>query len=228
MPYRHTPHDIPDVILLLGTDASGKDHVANVLERFIRKRGGDVEKRKRYFSGRPTDEASSIHKSFFDHLQERVFLALYPRMGALLPLLMNAMIRWDVARFSAPDKKLIVVGHNALRAMAFHWGHSESSAAAFHIPTYLREAFHKANEKTGAHAIVLDVDHAVRHARIASRVRRRVADSFDRYMMQDPARSERIEACLVSAARELLNAQTMINNELLEEEIMAYVVEDIK
>ncbi len=221
MSFFHAPHDIPDVILLLGTDASGKDHVANVLERFIRKRGGNVEKRKRFFSSRPTNESSSIQKGLFDHLQESAFLALYPRMGAVLPFFMNALIRWDVARFRAPDKKLIVVGHNGLRALAFHWGRSERSAAAFHVPAYLREAFRKAKEKTGAHAIVLDVHHAVRQARIASRMRHNVADLFDRYMMQNPERSERIEACLVLAARELLGAQIMLNNDLHEEEIVA-------
>lgn len=228
MPYRYPPYDFPDVILLLGTDASGKDYVANVIEKMIREAGGDVEKRKRYFSGRVTHETSSLHKSFLDVAQEFLFLAFYPYLGKLLPLAMNLLIRFDLARFRPADKKLIVVGHSAVRALAFYWGRENASASVFDIPDYLCSTLRLVREKTGVHAIILDVEHDVRQARINRRLRHGVSDRFDRYMLEDPVRSERIEECLIRAAQQLLGAVVMANNDLHETEIRKLVLEDIR
>ena len=56
------PKEIPDVILLVGTDASGKDHIANLLVEMIEEAGGQVEKRKQYLTGKHAQEESGSHK----------------------------------------------------------------------------------------------------------------------------------------------------------------------
>ncbi len=40
------PENIPDIILIVGIDAAGKDHLAKVAQRLIREKGGCVEKRQ--------------------------------------------------------------------------------------------------------------------------------------------------------------------------------------
>lgn len=219
MSYDYPPHDLPDVILVIGTDASGKDYIAKVLEDMIRESGGEVEKRKRFFSGSVTTAVCSTNKGLLDRAQEALFLALYPFFGSLILLVFSLWTRWDIYKFRAPQKKLIVVGHNGLRALAFYWARHMTADGGFSIPSFLKRTFSFLIEKTGAHVIVLDVDHDVRQQRINDRVETGLADNFDLYMLENSERSEAIESCLVKGAQELLGATLMINNNLKVEEL---------
>jgi hypothetical protein len=212
---KNYPWDIPDAILLLGTDASGKDYVANVLTDLIREAGGEVEKRQRFFGGKTISAASSEDKGFFDTLQEKTFLLLFQRLGFLMPLLVSLIIFWDSRRFRLPvEKKLVVVGHNALRALAFHLGHRFDSAEQIRLPWYLIRALNTMKRATHAHIIVLDVDDHIRKKRIAARLSEGSEDTFDRYMHSDSERSERIEACLVQLVLKYLDGRLLENNDL--------------
>lgn len=225
---KHFPWEYPDVILVLGTDAAGKDHVANLLVEMIRDSGGEAEKRKRFFSGEATEAASSEKKSFVDTLQEKAFLLLFERLGFLLPFLMSCVIRWDLKRFQPPahEKKLVVVGHNALRALAFHMGQRFWDSSHQQLPWYLRSALAKMKRATGAHVIVLDVEDGIRKARINARLANGSEDTFDRYMHSDGERSERIEASLVSLACSQLGATLIENNDLDADELQSMLRAD--
>ncbi len=211
---------IPDTIVLLGTDASGKDFIAEQLQKMIAEEGVVVEKRKRFLSGSVTAETSSTKKGFLDTLQEKAFLTLYPHMGPLLPFLLGQLILMDLRRFKKPGgKKLLVVGHNALRALAFHFGQTEKTANAFNVPPYLDRILSKLKDDSGACFIVLDVAADVRAARLKMRAKASEMDLFDKYMHDDPARSERIEDCLIRLVTEKLGGSLMMNNDPNEPEI---------
>jgi hypothetical protein len=215
---KNYPWDIPDVILLLGTDASGKDYVANILTDLIREAGGDVEKRQRFLGGKITRAASSEDKGFFDTLQEKAFLILFKRLGFLMPLLVSVITLWDSRRFRLPEgKKLVVVGHNGLRALAFYLGHRFSSVEQIRLPWYLSSALKKMKTATHAHIVVLDVDDHIRKKRIGARLSEGSEDTFDRYMHSDSERSERIEDCLVHLALKYLDGRLIENNDLSDE-----------
>ncbi len=217
------PHRFPDVILLLGTDASGKDHVAVIIEAMIRRAGGTVEKRRRFFSGKVTREASSTGKSGLDTFQEILFLSLYTLLAPLLPRLIDLVIRRDLRRFSPPAGKLVVVGHNALRGLAFHFGHRRTTGPV-DLPPYLQRTFARLREETHAHIIVLDVEDHIRKRRIAERLATGRADRFDRYMAADGRRSERIEACLVDLVCRHLGGVLIANNDLGDEELQSQIL----
>lgn len=214
------PWDIPDVILLIGTDASGKDHVANVLINLIRESGGEVEKRQRFFSGKATNAVSSENKGRFDTFQEKAFLGLFKYLGFLMPLILSMVIVWDLRRFRLPDdKKLVLVGHNCLRGLAFHLAHVFSSIDQIRLPWYLKRTLEKLQSTTNVHVIVLDVEDYIRKQRIAERMSRGTEDEFDRYMHRDGERSEHIEACLVHLARQYLDGKLIENNDLSADEL---------
>lgn len=221
MATQYKPHKWPDVILLIGTDASGKDHIANVLEKMICDEGGLVEKRMRFFSASPTRQKTSTNKNIWDNFQEVVFLNVYRYLGPLLPLLLTGLLFYDLYRYRRADKKLVVVGHNCLRALAFYWAEHLRPDGSLIIPNYLNYAFSKLKEKTGVEVLVLDVSHHIRKKRIMRRVEQGLADRFDLYMLSDPVRSERIEACLVLGAVSLLQANLMMNDDICDDEVKA-------
>ena len=68
--------------------------------------------------------------------------------------------------------------------------------------------------------MVLDVAPATRRRRIADRIQSGTVDPFDRYMLADPDRAERIEHCLVELATRYLNA-TVIENDDLDDAALA-------
>jgi len=214
------PKEIPDVVLILGTDASGKDHVANILVAMIREAGGTVEKRARFLSGRPTREKDSSRKGWWDTLQERGFLLLFRALAAVMPLLVAAVVLWDLRRYRPPaDKKLVVVGHNGLRALALHLGHSCPAPEKMRLPSYLSRTLERMREETRMQVIVLDVEDRVRKERIAARQAGGSEDVFDRYMRRDGRRSEHIEACLVRLAIGWLDGRLIENNDLSEKQL---------
>lgn len=217
------PAKFPDVILLLGTDAAGKDHVAVILETMIREAGGEVEKRRRFFAGAITEERSSTDKGLLDSLQERMFLLLLPSLGTLLPFLVNRLLLRDIRRFKPPAKKLIVVGHNGLRALAFYLGHSRKLSAKRRLPDYLIGTLHHLQQKTAVHIIVLDVDDHIRKQRIAQRLDSGKADNFDQYMAANGSRSERIESALVQLTIQHLGGAMIVNNDLSEDDLRSHI-----
>lgn len=215
------PHTIPDVVLILGTDAAGKDHVANILADMIHEVGGEVQKRRGFLSGSPSRTKDSTKKSLWQHAQELVFLSLYARVGPLLPLAVCGVARLDAMRFKEPERKLIVVGHHGLRALAFYLGDKPERRAALALSGCLENAFQAMRERTNLHTIVIDIHHDVRKQRLTARGATGDQDFFDRYMLKHVGLGERIEASLVNLAQKYLDATLITNNDLSEQEIRA-------
>ncbi len=208
------------MILVLGTDASGKDHVANILMHMIGEAGGATEKRQRYFSGKPTTAESSEGKGGFETFQEKIFLSLYKPLSFFLPLLLCLVTLWDLRQFALPEgKKVVVIGHNCFRAMGFYLSHKFSSAEEIRLPWYVVKVLEKVLVKTNVHVIALDVEDHIRKKRIAKRVAEGAEDEFDKYMHSDGDRSEHIESCLVQLACKYLNGKLIENNDLTDEEL---------
>lgn len=209
----------PDITLIIGTDASGKDHVANILANMIKEKGGSYEKRKRFLTGKVTTRTSSSGKSGFELFLEKAFISLYPYFSILLPPMLNLLLQKDLAKFKQSDKKLIIIGHNCLRGLAFHWGHRYKNTSTIPVSEGLRKNLQKMCNLTGLHTIVLDVDDHIRRERIIERQSCGEADNFDMYMAANSTRSERIESCLVWLAEKHLRGQLIENNDLPEEEL---------
>ena len=68
----------PDILLIIGTDASGKNHVANFVNDMYEKSGYGIEKRDGWFSAEASDVVSSEDKGFFSLLKEKIFLSSVP------------------------------------------------------------------------------------------------------------------------------------------------------
>jgi hypothetical protein len=219
----HPPPVVPDVILILGTDAAGKDHVANILSHMIREGGGHVQKRRGFFSATPSRTKDSTKKSLIDYAQERLFLATHGLIAPLMPALVGGVLLGDRLFFSRPDHKLIIIGHHALRALAFHLGRSKKSASSFCLPDYLKNTIGQTREAVNPHVIVLDVDEKIRRRRISDRVATGTEDYLDKYMVLHRERADRIEHCLVRVATELMGAHLLTNNDLPEKAIRAFL-----
>lgn len=221
---RFKPEHLPDVILVLGTDAAGKDHVATILLEMINDGGGEAEKRKRFLAGAATVEVSSENKGWTDTFLEKLFLALYPYLSFLLPRLVHLATRYDSRRFRKPDKKLVVVGHNGLRGLAFHLGNNSEPSGTLTLPGYLDTTLREIKKSTGVCTIVLDVEDTIRQKRIQQRMAAGSEDNFDRYMSADGQRSERIEAWLVELAQTYLDPVLIENNDLSHDELKEQIL----
>lgn len=215
---------IPPTTLILGTDAAGKDHVANIVCDMIAEAGGVAQKRKHFLTGKATRAASSTGKGSLSLLAEKSFLALYPALFCLLPLGLTWLLRFDVAVFRQPQERLVIIGHNCLRGLAFHYGQRHGSPHEAVLPKRLVQALAALRCLPGLHTIVLDVDDTVRQARITRRRDLGQVDNFDLYMAGDSVRSERIEAMLVWLCGRHLNAQLIVNNDCSEEQLRALIV----
>jgi hypothetical protein len=113
----------PPVLLILGTDAAGKDYVADFLVRRWQARGHSLEKRAGAFAGAAVDaRPSSARKGRWGRFQERVFLTLFPLVRPLTPYLAQKLLPRDQQRFRPADRPLVVVSHTALRLLAFAYG----------------------------------------------------------------------------------------------------------
>ncbi|MDV7396071.1 hypothetical protein RZS08_32060, partial [Arthrospira platensis SPKY1] len=58
------------------------------------------------------------------------------------------------------------------------------------------------------------VEPGIRQQRITARIQSGTVDPFDRYMLANRERAERIEGCLVELAVGILNAKVIENNDL--------------
>ena len=204
----------PPVLLILGTDAAGKDHVAEFLIRRWRAAGHRVEKRAGTFSAPAADaRSSSERKGRGGRFQERAFLGLFPLLRPLLPAVARLLLARDRRRFRPSADPLVVVSHTALRLLALVLGQRREGADALARRPALEHAL-RAARTPGATVAVLDVAPATRRRRIAARIRSGTVDPFDRYMLADPDRAERIERCLVELATRHLNAAVIENDDL--------------
>lgn len=215
---------IPDVILVIGTDASGKDHVANLVVRMLEEQGETVEKRKRFLSGKVTKEATSEGKSRVETFLEKSFLTLYPHLGPILPVTLNMINKLDLLLFRKPEKKLVVVGHNGLRGLAFYLSKKVHPVKGLQIPAYIAFTLKKFVLNHHVHTIILDVEDSTRKQRIQERVARGADDQFDNYMLQDGQRSELIESCLVDMVTKHLNGTLIKNDDLSEQELRKQIL----
>ncbi len=205
----------PGVLLVLGTDASGKNHVANLIVSMLERSGRRVEKREGGFSKRRTDATSSEDKGPIRLLLEQSFLTTFPVNRGWLPLLLTALIARDLKRFRPVEgTTVLVISHTALRILAFILGHRFRRTGEIRIPRHLDLVLRHMVPVTGAKTIVLDIADEIRRKRIDLRRRSGTMDNFDRYMALDPVRSERIEHFLVWLAKRYLNAVVIENDDL--------------
>jgi hypothetical protein len=216
------PDSFPQTLLILGTDLSGKDHVANVLADGAVAAGLRVERRRGMFSSSSDRSRSSEGKGALALLLERIFLATLPLHCRLLPFFTTMLIEYDRLRFCLPKgARLVVVSHTPIRLLAFALGHLFPHAQGVVLPTMAVSALRRLQRRTAARVVVLDIDHAVRQRRLAERSVRGTDDVFDRYMRSDAERSERIEAILVRLACEHLQATVIENNDLDRQQLLA-------
>lgn len=209
----------PETILLLGTDASGKNHVANFMADMIEASGHSVEKRDGWLSKKAADIVSSEDKSTLDLMKEQAFIAAFAVTKSLIPLLAGLLVKLDLIRFRRSNRRIIVIGHHAFRVLAFYLGHVCRKEEEIFIPLYLDRILRTIVPATGVKSIVLDIDDRIRKQRIARRKAEGKADVFDRYMAEDGVRSERIEYYLVWLSRRYLSAYVLENNDLDKREL---------
>lgn len=211
----------PEILLILGTDLAGKDHVANIVGDAAARAGIRVERRRGRFSARPDGRRTSEGKGRFKLCLEWLFLATLPLYCRLFPYLLTLLIRWDLWRFRPPaEASVIVVSHTALRLLAFALGHIFTRVEEIRLPAVVEGSLRALAAATRARTIVLDVDHQVRAARLQERLQRGAGDCFDRYMITDPERSERIEHFLVWLGITYFGAVRIENNDLSDSELL--------
>lgn len=214
----HLPQ-VPNVLLILGTDAAGKNYIADFIHQSLCDAGIAVEKREGWFSAPATGNVSSEKKSPFALLLEKMFLRIFPATKFFLPLLLTLLIKADLRRFRRQPGKLLVISHTGLRILAFYLGHIFRDQEAIRLPGHLDRALRAIPHVTGTQTIVLDISDHIRKKRIARRSRDGKIDNFDRYMADNEKRSERIEAYLLWLATKYLHAAIIENNDLSDEEL---------
>lgn len=205
----------PPVLLILGTDAAGKDYVANFLIRRWQAMGYRMEKRAGAFAAPAVDDrSSSERKGRWGRFQEQGFLTLFPLIRPLTPYLAQKLLARDQQRFRPSNRPVVVVSHTALRLLAFAYG---PLLPPLPLSPALIQTLHALQATTHATVIVLDIDPAIRQQRIAARVQQGTVDPFDQYMQADHERAERIERYLVTLAMEHLQARVIENNNLADD-----------
>lgn len=203
------PDRKPLVVLVLGTDASGKDYVAGLLRAHLAERGLILEKRRGWLGAAPCDRPSSEDKHPFRLILERLFLAGFPILRWMLRPALAWAIHADRVLFRfARRADIVLVSHTPLRLLAFDLGHGQNQK----IPTCLSRALAALRASVELRAVVLDTKTEVRAQRIHERSAQGRADHFDNYMAAHPDRSERIAQALVSVAQDCLGAEVIHNN----------------
>ncbi|MBM9606060.1 hypothetical protein [Desulfopila inferna] len=220
------PEDIPDIILIVGIDAAGKDHLAKIAQRLIRERGGCAEKRKNLLSGSKAAENTSGAKTALVLFLERAFLVLLPFFGFLLPRILTVLLQRDLRKFKTPGEKLIIIGHRYLRGLAIYWALRYPRKDLIPLPQGLTATLAEMRTIPSFHTIVLSVDQIIRKRRITKRRTLGEADVFDRYMEENPEVAKHTEDILVWLTRQFLGAQLIVNNDLPEEELRRLIVRE--
>ena len=216
---------LPPVLLILGTDLAGKDHFANVLTDAAVAAGILVERRRGSLSARPDHRRTSEGKGLLNLWMEWTFLATLPLHCRFLPYLISLLILMDIKRFRPPScGSLLVVSHTPIRLLAFALGHLFDTLEEIKMPVVVEKALRAVACKTKAQTVVLDIHHDIRMERMQLRLQRGTGDYFDRYMSDDPIRSERIENFLVFIGVTYLGAVRIENNNLSDAELLACLV----
>ena len=196
-------------VLILGTDASGKDHVARLAQEHLGGTGRPFEKRRGLLSAAACDAESSERKSAARLFAERLFLRIYPFLGPILAPGISLCILADVLAFRLFRRApALVVSHSPIRLLAFHMGHAHS----FRAPGHLRHALAHMR-KCGLTTLLVTADPSARIRRIECRIRRDTVDNFDLYMAKSPELGENIAQSLRRVALDHLAAIEIPNDE---------------
>ena len=213
---------LPPVLLILGTDLAGKDHFANVLTDAAAAAGVFVERRRGLLSARPDHRRTSEGKGLLNLWMEWTFLFTLPLHCRFLPYLVTLLIWIDTKWFRPPaGGSLLVVSHTPIRLLAFALGHLFDTIEEIKVPVVAEKALRAVVRETKAQTVVLDIHHDIRMERLQLRSQRGTGDYFDRYMSDDPIRSERIESFLVFISVTYLGAVRIENNNLTDVELLA-------
>jgi hypothetical protein len=213
--------DLPRLVLILGTDASGKDHVARLALAHLQGAGVCLEKRRGWLSAPACAADSSEHKSSGRLFAERLFLRIYPLIAWALPTALTLCILADALIYRlARRKPAMVVSHTALRLLAFHMGHEDT----FHMPIRLGKALATLRGQE-LRTLFVTTERHVRMGRIHDRIQRNKVDNFDLYMFKRPRHGERVTDALERIAVEHLRARTIPNDAHGDEHIAAALEE---
>lgn len=207
-------------ILILGTDAAGKNYLGQLIFKHIRAANMPCAFRERKLSGRDNGGVEK-EKSALGHLAEWLFVSSYPLLKPLMPCMVNLLLRLDLARAKTQSDAQIIVSHTALRLAAFDLGHKVNSASELQLPATTQALLRQLKQRLDGDVIVLDIAHATRLKRV--RARGESSDPFDRYLAARPDLSERIEACMVQLACNYLDASLIENDDLSESDLLAAV-----
>ncbi len=210
----HAPDWTPETVLLLGTDASGKNHVGRLLVSRMKEAGCHLDVREGFLCGKPFEEKDHGEKGRLALLAESVFLWLFPITRYFLPFAMGVVLRLDALRFKRRGQKTFVISHNALRVLAFCLGQNKRFLKGGKLSKWMEASIGSIQRASGALVIVLDVEDQIRQKRIQARLQEGSIDPFDRFMAADSERSEQIEACLVGIAQQYYGAHVIENNDL--------------
>lgn len=207
----------PKLVLILGTDASGKDHVARLVLAHLQEAGAFLEKRRGWLSAPACAAETSEHKGPGRLFSERLFLRIHPLIAWALPPALTLCILADVLVYRFLRRKpVMVVSHTALRLLAFHMGHDD----AFRMPAHLGKAL-ATLRGLGLQTLFVTTERHVRLGRIHDRIRRDKVDHFDLYMARRPRHGERVTDALERIAVEHLQAWTIRNDAHGDEHIAA-------
>ena len=197
-----------NLVLILGTDASGKDHLARLVLAHLQKAGVFLEKRRGWLSAPACAADSSEHKGPARLFAERLFLRIYPLIAWALPTALTLCILADVLTYRLLRRRpVMLVSHTALRLLAFHMGHDD----AFRMPAHLGKALATLRGQ-GLQTLFVTTERDVRLGRIHDRIRRDKVDHFDLYMARRPRHGERVTDALERIAVDFLHAHTIRND----------------
>lgn len=213
----------PRILLILGTDAAGKDHVADFLIRRWHGAGIAVEKREGRLSASPADpRPSTERKGILNHALEALFLRCLPWIRWLLRWTLPRLLAHDVHRLASPPQAVLVVSQTDLRLAAFLDSEFPSPPPASRP---WQESLRRLAAIPGLRVLLLRVSGPVRKRRIQHRVTSGVSDPFDRFLLSDPARARRFDECLTRLAINALGAAVIDNEDLGEEELETAVAQ---
>lgn len=203
------PDHKPLVILVLGTDASGKDYFARLLREHLAQRGLVLEKRRGWLSAAQCERPSSEDKHPVRLIMERLFLLGFPVLRYLLRPALTWAIHTDRLLFRFGRRTdILLVSHTPLRLLAFDLGHGRQRS----VPSSAIRALAALRDETDIRAVVVETDAEIRNQRIQERLRQGRADHFDLYMARNTAIGENIGRTLSDLARGHLGAEIVSNN----------------
>ncbi|MDH4319050.1 MAG: hypothetical protein OEV64_11705 [Desulfobulbaceae bacterium] len=212
--------------MIIGTDLSGKNHVANLLVEELLDNGLRVEKREGKFSARATTATTSEDKSAPALFAEWAFIRTFALHHRLIPHVVTHLIKKDLRKFRpTPDRVTLVISHTPLRVLAFYLAHLYERKEDIRLPAHLDDAL-KSLKTTGVRTLVLDIDHHIREQRAQQRKDRETLDHFDRYLAANPELSERMEDFLIWLCQTYLEANKLLNNDLTDRELIAHIHEN--